>query len=46
MFIVGALVSLAGVWAYTELGCMRPYSGGEKEYLEYANQKTRGLFAY
>ena len=46
VIIMGALVSLFGTWAYCELGTMRPISGGEKEYLDYAFPKTKGLYAF
>ena len=46
MYIVGAIVSVFGVLAYIELGTMRPVSGGEKEYLEYAFPKVKKLFAF
>jgi amino acid transporter len=45
-FVMGSLVAAFGAWAYSELGTMRPVSGGEKEYLAYAFPNTRGLFAF
>ena len=30
MILIGGMVSVFGTWAYTELGCMRPVSGGTK----------------
>ena len=32
--------------SYSELGCMRPVSGGEKEYLDYAYPKLRGVLSF
>ena len=45
-FLLGSVVATTGAWAYSELGTMRPVSGGEKEYLAYAFPNTRGLFAF
>jgi L-type amino acid transporter 9 len=41
IFILGAVVSACGLYAYVELGTMRPVSGGEKEYLDYACKGDR-----
>lgn len=45
-FFMGSVVAATGAWAYSELGTMRPVSGGEKEYLNYAFPNTRGIFAF
>jgi amino acid transporter len=46
IFAIGALVSFFGVLAYCELGCMRPYSGGEKEYLDYCFPHPKALLSF
>ena len=46
LFFVGAIVALFGTWAYVELGCMRPVSGGDKEYLAYAFPKSNYFFSF
>ena len=46
LFVMGAIVSLFGVLAYCELGTMRPVSGGEKEYLDFAFPNAKKLFAF
>jgi amino acid transporter len=46
IFIIGALVSIFGTLAYCELGCMRPVSGGDKEYLDLAYPKPKGLLPF
>lgn len=46
IFTIGAIVSFCGTLSFCELGCMRPFSGGEKEYLDYSYPKTKGLYAF
>jgi len=46
IWVIGGLVSFAGTFAYLELGTMRPRSGGEKEYLDYAFQRPKALLAF
>ena len=46
MFLIGGVVSLFGTWAYVELGCMRPISGGPKEYLDLAFPKPKAFMAF
>ena len=46
MIILGGLFAVIGTWAFVELGCMRPVSGGPKEYLEYFYPKPRAFMAF
>jgi amino acid transporter len=46
LFILAAIVSTLGTWAFTELGCMIPISGGPKEYLNAAFQRPRGMLGF
>ena len=46
VFLFGSLVAVCGTAAYVELGCIRPYSGGEKEYLEFAFPELKGSLSF
>ena len=46
IWVIGGIVSFCGTFAYLELGTMRPRSGGEKEYLDYAFQRPKALLAF
>ncbi|ORY04155.1 amino acid transporter [Basidiobolus meristosporus CBS 931.73] len=46
LWIIGGLVSFSGVLGYNEFGCMFPYNGGEKEYLERSFKKPKKLFSF
>src|SRR5271163_3292015 len=43
LWLIGAFVSWAGLAIDIEYGCMLPYSGGIKVYLEYTYRKPRFL---
>lgn len=46
LFIAAGILSFLGTWAFTELGCMIPVSGGPKEYLAAAFKKPRGFIGF
>ncbi|CDK28532.1 unnamed protein product [Kuraishia capsulata CBS 1993] len=49
LWVVGALIALAGLYVYMEFGSAIPRNGGEKNYLEYVYSKpkflTTGMYA-
>jgi amino acid transporter len=46
LFILGGIVSFCGTYAFTELGCMLPISGGPKMYLSAAFPKYKHYVAF
>ena len=46
IFLFGSLVAIIGTAAFVELGCIRPLSGGEKEYLQFAFPKLKGSLSF
>ncbi|KAK9701975.1 hypothetical protein K7432_011459 [Basidiobolus ranarum] len=46
LWVIGGIVSFSGVLGYNEFGCMFPYNGGEKEYLEQSFKKPKKLFSF
>ncbi|RKO97981.1 hypothetical protein CXG81DRAFT_10307 [Caulochytrium protostelioides] len=46
LWALGGLVSLVGTFAYMELGCAIPKSGGEQAYLDEAFRRPRALVAF
>ncbi|KAK9719081.1 hypothetical protein K7432_005059 [Basidiobolus ranarum] len=46
LWILGGIVSFSGTLGYNEFGCMFPFNGGEKEYLEQSFKKSRKLFSF
>lgn len=45
-FLLASMIAFFGTLAYCEMGCMRPVSGGEKEYLDYAFKKPKQMLSY
>jgi amino acid transporter len=46
VFLFGSLVAICGTAGYVELGCIRPVSGGEREYLDFAFPKMKGSISF
>lgn len=46
LYVIGAISSILGTWAYVELGLMNPVSGGDKEYLDLAFPHPRAFMSF